>query len=174
MPLMPFDLREETPRDHAAIRDLTRRAFAGKPYSAGDEQDMIDRLRACGALTLSLVAERAGVIVGHVAFSPATSQDGAVGWYALGPIAVDPALQRQGIGGGLIRAGLARLGAPQAQGCIVIGDTDYYIRHGFAVCPDLTPVGEPPAHFMIWSPSGHRPSGHFAFHPAFYETVPKS
>jgi putative acetyltransferase len=39
-------IRPEAPGDEAAIFDLTRRAFAPMPYAGGDEQDVIDRLRA--------------------------------------------------------------------------------------------------------------------------------
>lgn len=91
-------IRPETATDRAAIQDLTTRAFAGRSYSDGDEQDLIEALRNAGALAVSLVAEANGKIVGHVALSPAFAQDGSQGWYALGPISVDPAHQRQGIG----------------------------------------------------------------------------
>jgi putative acetyltransferase len=66
------------PADVVAIHDLTQRAFAPMPYADGDEQDVIDRLRATGALSLSLVAEQDGVVVGQVTFSPATAPDGSV------------------------------------------------------------------------------------------------
>jgi putative acetyltransferase len=79
-------IRLEEPRDFAAIHDLTRRAFAPMPFSAGDEQDGIDRPRKVGALTRSIVADQGGRVVGHVAFSPAFAEDGSDGWFALGPI----------------------------------------------------------------------------------------
>lgn len=81
-------IRPETPADVAGIRGVTQRAFAGRPYSAGNEQDIVDALRARNALAISLVAEQAGRILGHVAFSPASSEDGSPGWYTLGPVSV--------------------------------------------------------------------------------------
>ena len=68
-------LRNEKPGDHKAIFELTREAFRGMPYAGGDEQDVVNRLRDCGALTLSLVAEDAGRVVGQVTFSPAQVDD---------------------------------------------------------------------------------------------------
>jgi putative acetyltransferase len=161
-------VRPETPADIRAIHDLTRRAFLGKPYSQGDEQHLNDALRSAGVLVLSLVAERDGVIVGHVAFSPGVSNDAAGGWYALGPISVDPDHQRQGIGGRLIAAGLERLVALGAKGCVLIGDTGYYPRHGFVPRPDLAPAGEPAQHYMIRKLDPAAPDTIVSFHPIFH------
>ena len=164
----PVRVRPETPADIRAIHDLTRRAFLGKPYSQGDEQDLNDALRNAGVLVLSLVAERGEVIVGHVAFSPGVPHDAAAGWYALGPISVDPDHQRQGIGGALIAAGLERLVALGAKGCVLIGDTAYYPRHGFVPRPDLAPADEPAQHYMIRKLDPAVPDTIVSFHPVFH------
>jgi putative acetyltransferase len=78
--------REERPGDEAAIHDMVRRAFIGRPYADGDEQDVIDRLRADGDLLLSLVAEQEGAIIGQITFSPALLANGDEGWVVLGPL----------------------------------------------------------------------------------------
>lgn len=169
MPASLF-IRREAPDDIGAIYDLAKRAFHGKSYSDGDEQDLINALRDAGALTLSLVAEKAGVITGHVAISPAVAQDGSDGWYALGPIAVEPARQRQGIGGSLIRESMERLTGMSARGCIVLGDTNYYPRHAFVLRPDLAPVDEPARHYMVRALNGHSPESVVSFHPIFQMT----
>ena len=93
-------IRPETPADIAAIRDVTDRAFAGHPYSEGTEATIVDALRSQHGLAISLVAERDGRILGHVAFSPASAADRSPGWYALGPLSVEPRVQGQGIGAG--------------------------------------------------------------------------
>jgi putative acetyltransferase len=162
-------IHPETPADFAAIYDITKRAFAPMPYAGGDEQDLIDALRAGGALTLSLVGELDSDVVGHIAFSPATSDDGAMGWYALGPVSVEPRLQKQGVGGALIKAGLARLVDLGAAGCILTGNPLYYIRFGFKLCPELAPEREPAQFFMAIELGGVLPSARFAFHPLFYD-----
>lgn len=165
---MTYLIRPEAPADHPAIHDLTRRAFAPMAFAGGDEQDLIDALRSAGALSLSLVAESAGMIVGHVALSPVTHESGEGGWYGLGPISVDPAIQRKGLGGALIAEAKAWMKAGGARGCILVGDTRYYPRHGFAPAPAHAPEREPSAYFMVLTFDGPPPVGRFSFHPSFY------
>ncbi|MGL5010052.1 MAG: GNAT family N-acetyltransferase, partial [Paracoccaceae bacterium] len=95
-------IRDERPTDHRAIHDLTAAAFAPMAFSDGTEPAIIAALRADGDLVLSLVAEDAGFIIGHVAFSPVTVAGVHGGWFGLGPIAVRPGWQRRGVGGALI------------------------------------------------------------------------
>jgi putative acetyltransferase len=161
-------IRPETAADEKAIYDLTKAAFAPMPYAGGDEQDLVNRLRDRGALVLSLVAVQGEAIVGHVAFSPAFAQDGSAGWYALGPVAVAPPHQHQGVGGLLITAGLTQLKAWNAAGCILTGNPAYYTRFGFESCPDLAPSCEPAQYFMIVPLGNKKPTSIMAFHPLFY------
>lgn len=162
---MDAPIRPETARDRAAIRAVTRRAFAGMPHSRGDEQDLIDRLRAAGALALSLVAEREGRVIGHVAFSPAVAADGSPGWYALGPVAVEPGLQRRGIGASLIETGIGALRGRGAAGCVLVGDPGYYGRFGFRLRPELAPEDVPAEYFMILPLAVAEPKATVRFHP---------
>ncbi len=161
-------IRDEHADDAADIRDLTRRAFEGRPYSDGTEPAIVDALRAQRALAVSLVAEEHGRIVGHVAFSPAIATDGSRGWYTLGPISVDPDLQRRGIGTTLINTGIARLRQMNAAGCILIGDTTYYARFAFTKAPHLAPPGEPAEHFMILCLGSPMPISTINFHAVFH------
>jgi putative acetyltransferase len=161
-------IRSESASDIERIFDLTKRAFQEKSFSDGQEQFLINALRDQGALELSLVATCDGEIVGHVAFSPAIAQNGTDGWFALGPIAVEPALQRLTIGARLISKGLALLAEKKARGCVVIGDTNYYPRHGFVPRPDLAPQGESAAHFMVKSLDGLAVDTVLSFHPVFH------
>ncbi|MFM8374933.1 MAG: GNAT family N-acetyltransferase [Phenylobacterium sp.] len=160
-------IRSEEEPDFPAIHDLTRRAFAPMPFSAGDEPDLIDALRRLGALELSLVAELDGAVVGHVAISPAAHESGAGGWFALGPISVEPALQRCGAGGALIAEVRRWLSDHGAHGCILTGDPRYYPRHGFQPAPGHAPEAEPAGFFMVLPLAGDIPAGRFRFHPAF-------
>lgn len=165
-------IRPETAADTVAIHALTARAFAGKSYSDGNEQDLIDALRYAGALTVSLVAEHGGQIIGHVALSPAFAQDGSPGWFALGPVSVDPLWQRQGVGGRLIQESMARLMALNAAGCVVLGDTGYYPRHGFVPRPELAPPSEPAQHYMTRPLRDAIPETQVSFHPILSATGP--
>ena len=156
------------PADVADIRDVTQRAFAGCPYSGGNEQDIVDALRSGKALTISLVATVAGKTVGHVAFSPAKAEDGSPGWYTLGPVSVHPDVQRQGIGHKLIIAGIGRLRDLKASGCIVLGDSNYYSRFGFVKAPQIAPAREPKEHFMILCLGSSAPNCVLNFHEVFH------
>ena len=163
-----MNIRPERIEDIDAIRTLTETAFKTAPHADGTEHLIIDRLRAAGALTLSLVADADGVIVGHVAFSPVAVSDGSEGWYGLGPISVDPARQGEGIGGKLIRDGLERLKALGATGCVLLGDPAYYSRFGFAPDAKLTLDGVPPEYFMRVAFSPVYGEGSVSYHPGFY------
>jgi putative acetyltransferase len=160
-------IRPETSRDIDAIRAVTLAAFAGKPYSSGTEAAIVAALRGAEALTLSLVACEHDDLLGHVAFSPASIGGRDLGLYALGPVSVRPERQRQGIGAGLIRDGLARLTRMRAVGCILVGAPEYYGRFGFALCPARCPPDMPPAYFQMLTLTGEVPPGAIAFHPAF-------
>ena len=92
--------------------------FAGKPYAAGDEAELVEKLRFQNVLSVSLVAETEGAVVGQTAFSPAQASDGTAKWYALGPVSVLPARQGKGIGSRLVRAGLQAISELGADGCI--------------------------------------------------------
>ena len=168
-----WTIRDENPSDTPAIRTVTERAFcdSGLP---GDrtEHHVINALRAAGALTVSLVAERDGQIVGHIAFSPVTISDGSTGWFCLGPVSVLPELQRRGIGSALIRQGLERLGSLGARGCVLVGHPDYYPRFGFIHRDGLTYEGVPSEVFFVQSFDGEWPEGTVTDHPAFQVTGP--
>jgi putative acetyltransferase len=91
-------IRNETEADVNAISEVTATAFKILAVSSHTEQFIIEALRAAKALTLSLVAERDGRVIGHIAFSPVNLSDGTTGWYGLGPVSVLPEYQREGIG----------------------------------------------------------------------------
>jgi putative acetyltransferase len=124
-------IRDETKYDAAVIAEATAAAFESMEISGHTEQFIIEALRSAGALTLSLVAEVDGRVVGHIAFSPVTVSDGTTGWYGLGPVSVLPLYQRMGIGKALIREGLSRLKELGAKGCCLVGHPDYYRKFGF-------------------------------------------
>jgi putative acetyltransferase len=73
---------------------VTVAAFKTLDISNHTERFIIEALRAAGALTVSLVAEIDGRVIGHIAFSPLTISDGTQYWYGLGPVSVLPEYQR--------------------------------------------------------------------------------
>lgn len=163
----PVFIRSETPADTEAITRVTVAAFQTLAISEKTEPFIVLALRAAGALAVSLVAERDGQIVGHIAFSPVAVSDGTPGWYGLGPVSVAPEHQRQGIGAALIREGLSRLKGLKARGCCLVGHPGYYDKFGFTHGTGLSFPGVPPEVFFALSFDGQTPSGTVAFHPAF-------
>jgi putative acetyltransferase len=112
-----------------AVRAVTARAFAAEP----SVPDLVDVL-AAGPARLSLVAESdTGEVVGHTMLSRGwvDAATALVEVLILSPLSVEPSVQRQGIGGALVRAALAgaeELGAPAV---FLEGSPVYYPRFGF-------------------------------------------
>jgi putative acetyltransferase len=163
-------IRREQAADIQAIEDVTVAAFRTLAVSNHTEQFIIAALRAAKALTVSLVAEYEGQVVGHIAFSPVTISDGSKDWYGLGPISVLPALQRQGIGKALVQEGLSLLKRLGAQGCCLVGDPNYYRRFGFRNIPDLVYEGVPQEFFLALPLGSFVPQGVVSFHEGFKAT----
>ncbi len=161
-------IRPERASDYSAIHDVTKRAFKPMPYADGDEQLLPDRFRRGGALALSLVAEVDGVVIGQLTLTPAFAADGSPGWYALGPISVDPPHQSNGIGGQLIAAAIAWMREQHAAGCVLVGNPAYYSRFGWRGFPALAPEGEPPEFYQILPLGEAEPATIVRFHPLFY------
>lgn len=160
-------IRNETSADAGAIAEVTAAAFSSLAISNHTEQFVVAALRAAKALTVSLVAEVDGRVVGHIAFSPVTISDGSLKWYGLGPVSVLPERQRQGIGSALIRAGLSRLKELGARGCCLVGHPQYYRRFGFQNVSGLVLEGVPQEVFFALSFDGHVPQGIVEFHQGF-------
>lgn len=160
-------IREEAAGDGSAIYSLTKAAFADMPYSEGDEHQLVDRLRADGDLALSLVCDLNGDIIGHIAFSPVVISGGGGNWYGLGPVSVAPSLQRNGVGGRIIRRGLAMMEERGAQGIVLLGNPEYYSRFGFVHDPALQYPGPPAEYFQRLVMHGSAPAGTVCFANAF-------
>jgi putative acetyltransferase len=123
-------VRPEQPADYAAIADVSRAAFR-----QDNEARLIAALRKSAGFDpeLSLVAVRDDVIVGHILFSRILieSESSEVPALALAPMAVLPALQREGIGSQLVAEGLESCRRAGHRIVIVVGHPDYYPRFGF-------------------------------------------
>ena len=137
-------------------------------HSSGTEQDIIDRLRADGALSFSLVGEVDGQIVAHVALSAVQIDGQDLGWFGLGPVSVAPDQQGKGFGRAIIEAGLREIKAMGAKGCVVLGDPNYYGKFGLKSDEGLMFEGVPPEYFMALAFEGDLPKGPVTYHSAFY------
>lgn len=165
-------IRDEKPGDVPAIREVIAEAFKSMPYSRQTEVAIYDALRTAGAMTVALVAEEEGAVVGHIVLSRVTiggvSGDRPGGdWLGAGPVAVRPDRQGRGIGRALVEAAMERARRLGAPGCVLVGDPAYYGRFGFAARAGLTHEGVPDQFVMGVSLGAPVPEGTIRFHPAF-------
>lgn len=120
-------IRTPAPEDREMITALLASAF-----ERDDEAKLVENLWAEHAVEIEHAAEIGGVIVGYCAFSPVTCQptlDGLL--LGLGPLAVAPSHQKQGVGAALVEKGLEACRENNARLIAVLGDADYYSRFGF-------------------------------------------
>lgn len=166
-------IRPEQMANENRITHIHRAAFR-----RDQEARLVHRLRRDGDLLLSLVAEdEQRNILGHIAFSPCyaehPSQPLAAGC-ALGPLAVDPAYQHQGVGQQLVTAALAHEVLQAYPWMVVVGKPAYYQSFGFESAHALglkLPIKVPPEAFMVrWPETAERtlPAGTLVrYHSAF-------
>lgn len=126
---MDLILRPESSADAEAIRDVHRLAFG-----QDDEALIVDGLRNGGFVRISIVAQLADQVVGHILFGDLAIQtpSGRVDALALAPLAVVPQRQRQGIGSALVREGLRACGEHNHRIVVVLGHPEFYPRFGFS------------------------------------------
>lgn len=164
------NIESERPEHAAAIRDLLLAVFPSE-----GEAGLVDDLRSAHALPVSLIASQGSSILGHVAFSPVSIRPAglvSVVW-ALAPLAIAPAVQRQGIGTALVRAGLRACANAACDAVVVLGDPGYYHRFGFrpAAQHGLRCSFEAPAEAFMLTELGDASvpfhEGTVYFHPAF-------
>lgn len=159
--------RKESPADLTAIEEVTVAAFLNATHTSHTEQFILNALRQSGQLSVSLVADENGAVIGHVAVSPVAVSDGTSGWYGLGPVSVVPQRQGQGVGGQLVERALRELHQLGAAGCVVLGDPNYYSRFGFNAEPSLVLPGVPPEYFQAIAFAGLLPTGEVSYHESF-------
>jgi len=169
--LLDVIIRPEECADAPAICVVIVAAFENQPYSNHREHHIVDKLRENTALTVSLVAVRDAAVVGHIAFSPGTIDGKLYTGYGLGLLSVAPIHQRKGAGIRLVQAGLKLLEAGGANGCVVLGEADFYSRFGFVVRAAVSLHGFPAEYFLALPFLSDYPRGNVAYHDAFHNVV---
>lgn len=158
-----FTVRDATPADAADIQALNIRAFGRE-----DEAKLIGALEKGDDVLTQVVATMDDQVVGHALFFP-IGVFGKLGAAGLGPMCVDPWVQREGIGKGLVDYGLSELKAAGVPLVFVLGHADYYPKFGFSVAATEafeTPIKGP--NFMaVRFRHGPPMSGKLIYPPAF-------
>lgn len=129
-----LDIRESRLEDVSAIE-----AFYPEAFPDEDLLPLLRELLSLGPALLSLVGVLGGKPIGHIVFTRCTLPESEHPVALLGPLAIAPAYQRQGIGSALIRAGLIRQREADTAKVCVLGDPAYYGRLGFVPERDITP-----------------------------------
>lgn len=130
-------LFEETADDWWEVEALYDLCFAPgrEALSSYRLRDGVERVSG-----LSQVArDELGIVAGAIRFWPV--RIGAHAALLLGPVAVHPTHQGEGLGGSLIRDSLAKAADLGWQRVLLVGDAPYYARFGFV---RLTDVRMPP------------------------------
>lgn len=122
-----IEIRESAPGDRAGIEALYPEVFPQE-----DLLPLVGALVKEGGSVLSLVALRGQALLGHCVFTMCSIEGSSVRVALLGPLAIAPAAQEQGIGSAIVRAGLQRLERDGVAWVFVLGDPAYYGRFGFA------------------------------------------
>ena len=78
-----IQIRNETAANIQAIEAVTTAAFRHAPHTSHTEQFIVSALRRAGQLTISLVADIEGTVIGQVTVSPVTISDRSSGWEQL-------------------------------------------------------------------------------------------
>ncbi len=130
-----MDIRQEADKDYKRTEELVEKAFLNARYTDHKEHLLVAKLRESDTfvLELSLVAEIAGEIVGHLMLTKVLIKNDAkeAVSLALGPVSVLPELQNKGIGSQLILASLPIARKLGYTSVILLGHADYYPRFGF-------------------------------------------
>ena len=120
-------IRESVQADASAIESLYPQAFPDE-----DLLPLVRDLLQRPVIAVSLVGAIDLRIAGHAILTMCGVVGSSVKAALLGPLAVVPAWQRQGIGSAIVRAGLQRLKDADVDLVCVLGDPAYYGRLGFA------------------------------------------
>lgn len=121
-----FELRPESPEDWWEVEALFDLCFAPGRTALSSY-----RLREAvpPVAPLCLVAHEAGILAGAIRFWPV--RIGETRALLLGPVAVHPTHQGEGLGAFLIQEGLSRARDSGWERALLVGDAPYYGRFGF-------------------------------------------
>ncbi|MEM9626037.1 MAG: N-acetyltransferase [Pseudomonadota bacterium] len=129
-----LEIRESAPSDLEALKELYSGAFPDENLLP-----LVEKLLQNPPIVLSLVGLKGSSIVGHVIFTQCGLAECQNKLALLGPLAVAPRYQKQGVGSALVRGALEEQKRAGVLKVCVLGDPAYYQRFGFAPELGVTP-----------------------------------
>lgn len=128
------EIRRSLSIDHTQLDDLYRNAFPEE-----DLLPLVHSLLDPNQSVYSYIAIEEGALTGHVLFTECNVERALQRVSLLGPLAVSPKCQRQGVGTKLLNYGLENLKDEGFSQIFVLGDPSYYGRFGFVGPANVTP-----------------------------------
>jgi predicted N-acetyltransferase YhbS len=123
-----IQVRQERHSDHDAREALLDRAYGDVRFTKTSERLRADRLPAAG---LSFVATDKGGVIGTVRlWNVSAGADRPA--LLLGPLAVSPEHQGQGVGAKLMKQAIAAARMRGHRAILLVGNAPYYSRFGFS------------------------------------------
>jgi putative acetyltransferase len=130
-----LNIRETTPADINDILYVEREAFQ-QDSEPNITKDLLSDPSAEPRVSLLAFVENQPV--GHILFTRGYIEGNPrIGVSFLGPLAVIPKFQKQGIGGALIKDGITQLSKIGVDLVFLLGHIEYYPRFGFAPASKL-------------------------------------
>lgn len=145
VPLSNSAVEPETSADAMAVDALVLAAFGPGRFAKTAE-----RLREKAAIEAGFVVREGGRVIGSVRlWRVAVGETPAL---FLGPIAVDAASRRAGLGADLVAACVVHAKSLETGGVLLVGDTPYFSRFGFEAAPDARLPGPVDQRRVLWLP----------------------
>ena len=136
-------IRKVTADNLAKAVGLLQAAFPGSDYEAR----LVQGLHEHGREIHDWVCIHTNRVIAYIGFSPAYHGREVCGLH-LGPLAVNPGFQRQGVGSELLRFALNQEPV-KSRPLFVLGNPGFYQRFGFSPCPmPICPFDSDNAHFL--------------------------
>lgn len=144
-PILNSAVEAETPADAKAVEALVLAAFGPGRFAKTAE-----RLRERAGIEAGFVVREEGRVIGSVRLW--RIEVGGTPALFLGPIAVEAASRRVGLGADLVAACVDHARAAGTAGVLLVGDPPYFSRFGFQAAPDVRLSGPVDPKRVMWLP----------------------
>ncbi len=132
-------IRNEEPKDYQAVETLTRKAFYNIYVPGCSEHYLVRIMREHEDFIpeLDLVMEQDGEIIGNIMYTKSRlidEQGAEKQILTFGPVSIDPARQRKGLGKLLLEHSFEKAAALGYDVIVIFGSPANYVSRGFQSC----------------------------------------